>query len=77
MGGAERIRYRFKAGTPFPGVELVNEGTYQDIVPNQRIVTASTMTLGGKCISASLVTLEFLPDRRRHRPDLHAPGSIL
>lgn len=61
VGGADRIHYRFKEGTPFPGVELTNEGTYQDIVPNQRIVTASTMTLGGKCISASLVTFEFVP----------------
>ncbi len=61
VGGAERIRYRFKEGTPFPGTELVNEGTYEDIVENRRIVSASTMSLGGRHISASLVTLEFLP----------------
>jgi uncharacterized protein YndB with AHSA1/START domain len=60
-GGGELLRYRFKEGTPFPGVELTNEGRYQDIVPNERIVTASAMSLGGKRISASLVTLEFLP----------------
>jgi uncharacterized protein YndB with AHSA1/START domain len=60
-GGAELFRYRFSEGTPFPGVELTNEGRYQDIVPNQRIVTASTMELGGRRISASLVTVEFLP----------------
>lgn len=59
-GGTERSRYRFKEGTPFPGVAITNEGTYQDIVPNRRIVTASTMTLGDKHISASLVTFEFL-----------------
>src|SRR5580658_8463270 len=46
VGGAERIRYRFKEGTPFPGVALTNEGRYQDIVLNRRLVTASTMTLG-------------------------------
>ena len=28
--------------TPFPGVELGTEGTYLDIVPNQRIVQAAT-----------------------------------
>ena len=61
VGGAERARYRFKEGTPFPGVALTNEGSYQDIVPNRRIVTASTMALGDKRISASLVTFEFLP----------------
>lgn len=60
-GGAERIRYRFKEGTPFKGVALTNEGHYQDIVPNRRVVTASRMTLGDKRISASLVTVELLP----------------
>lgn len=59
-GGSELFRYRLKEGTPFPGVELTNEGRYQDIVPNRRIVTASAMTLGGKRISASLVTVELL-----------------
>jgi uncharacterized protein YndB with AHSA1/START domain len=61
VGGAERIRSRFQEGTPFPGVALVNEGSYQDIVPDRRVVTASTMTIGDRRISASLVTFEFLP----------------
>src|ERR1051325_6874585 len=61
VGGGDRARYRFKEGSPFPGVALTNEGSYLDIVPNRRIVTASTMALGDKRISASLVTLEFLP----------------
>jgi uncharacterized protein YndB with AHSA1/START domain len=61
VGGSERFRYRFKEGTPFPGVALTNEGIYEDIVPNRRIVIASGMTLGDKRISASLVTLELLP----------------
>lgn len=61
VGGTERARFRFKEGTPFPGVALTNEGNYQDIVPNRRVVTASTMTLGDKRISASLVTVELLP----------------
>ena len=61
IGGTERLRYRFKEGTPFPGVPLINEVRYEDIVPNQRIVTASTMEIGGRRISASLVTFEFLP----------------
>jgi uncharacterized protein YndB with AHSA1/START domain len=60
VGGTERAQYRFKESTPFKGVALANEGSFQDIVPNQRVVTASTMTFGEKRISASLVTVEFL-----------------
>jgi uncharacterized protein YndB with AHSA1/START domain len=60
VGGVERAHYRFKEGTPFPGVSLTNEGSYQQIVPNRFIVTASSMALGGKCISAALVTIELL-----------------
>lgn len=59
-GGSERLRYRFREGTPFPGVTLTNEGTYHDIVTNRRVVSASTMRLGGKPISVSLVTVELL-----------------
>lgn len=58
-GGSERMRYRFREGTPYAGFVLTNEGRYQDIVPNRRIVTAWTMSLEGKHISASLVTCEF------------------
>jgi uncharacterized protein YndB with AHSA1/START domain len=61
VGGAERLIYRFKEGTPFPGVTLTNEGSYQDIVPDSRVVIAQTMTLGDKRISAALVTIELLP----------------
>jgi uncharacterized protein YndB with AHSA1/START domain len=61
VGGIERFRYRFQAGTPFPGVAVTYEGSHQDIVPNRRVVTVSTMTLGEKRISAALVTVEFLP----------------
>lgn len=60
VGGIERLQYRFNESTPFPGTALINEGRYQDIVPNRRIVTASTMDLADRRISASLVTFEFL-----------------
>ena len=62
VGGIERTLYRFKNGTPFPGTALSNEGTFQDIVPDKRVVIASTMTLGEKRISSSLATFELLPD---------------
>lgn len=61
VGGKELARYRLNERTPFPGVKLTYEGSYQDIVPNQRIVSVSTMALGEKRISASLVTIELLP----------------
>ena len=63
VGGSERNRYRFRDGTPFPGVALSNEGSYLDIVPDRRIVSASTMTLGDRHISSSLVTIELLPTK--------------
>src|ERR1700757_2547703 len=61
VGGSEHSAYRFKPGTPFPGVALVSEGVYLDIVTNQRIVQAAQMTIGGKLISATMVTIELLP----------------
>jgi uncharacterized protein YndB with AHSA1/START domain len=64
VGGTERARYRFNDDTPFEGIALTNEGCYQDIVLNERVVTASTMSLGAKRISASLVTFEFLPTQK-------------
>ena len=61
IGGAERLVYRLKEGTPFPGVAIASEGSYQDIVPGSRVVIAQTMTLADKRISAALVTIELLP----------------
>jgi uncharacterized protein YndB with AHSA1/START domain len=61
VGGLTRARYRFKPGGPFEGVILANDGTYLDITPCRRIVEASTMTLGGRRISASLVTITLTP----------------
>ena len=61
VGGKERARFRFKEGTPLKGIACTNDTSYQDIVPNRRVVFASTMALDGKNISASLVTIEILP----------------
>jgi uncharacterized protein YndB with AHSA1/START domain len=60
VGGVERNRSRMSDKTPFPGVELATEGTYLDIVPNQRIVQAGYMTIGGRTISTSMATFEFV-----------------
>ena len=61
VGGTERFRYRFKEGHPIAGSEIVNEGIYQDIAEEKRIVLASKMTLNGKPIVVILATFEFLP----------------
>lgn len=63
VGGKERARFRFKEGTPLKGIACTNDTIYQDIVPGHRVVFASTMSVGEKCISASLGTVEFLPSK--------------
>jgi uncharacterized protein YndB with AHSA1/START domain len=60
VGGVERSRFHIEGG-PYDGTPCSNDTSYQDIVPNQRIVMAYTMALGEKRISASLATFEFLP----------------
>ncbi len=62
VGGVERNDYRLGASTPFPGVILANDGTYQDIVENQRVVLATHMKMGGNTISISLLTFELIPN---------------
>lgn len=61
VGGTRRFVYRLGPSTPVAGMVIINDGHFQDIVPNQRIVTATTMTSGDKCLVASLVTFELLP----------------
>jgi len=60
-GGGETLAYRLGADTPFPGALITNAEVFQDIVANQRIVTASTMSIEGRRFSVSLLTFEFLP----------------
>jgi uncharacterized protein YndB with AHSA1/START domain len=63
-GGSERAGYTFGEGTPFPGVSMTNEGVYLNIVPDRSIVLTSGMAIGGRTISASLCTFEFLPTEK-------------
>ena len=60
-GGEARMNYRFLEGSPFPGATMTNHTVYQDIVPNKRIVFAYTMALNDRHISASLATIELVP----------------
>ena len=61
VGGSERARYRFKPNTPLPGAILTHDAIIQDIVPNRRVVIASTMAIGDRRISSSLATAELIP----------------
>lgn len=57
VGGYERSRFRFRGGAP-----IRNDTIYHDMVPNERIIIAYTMTIGENRISASLATFEFKPE---------------
>lgn len=56
VGGRETNR-----GGPPDGPEHRFDATYQDIVPDRRIVYTYDMHLNGRRISVSLATLEFRP----------------
>jgi len=60
VGGREVSRSVIPGG-PLKGTPLTNETVYQDIVPNDRIVFAYTMTIGDHRMSASLATVQLRP----------------
>jgi uncharacterized protein YndB with AHSA1/START domain len=60
VGGKELARFGH-GGPPVEGIVFTNETIFQDIVPDRRVVFASTMSMGERRISASLATVEFLP----------------
>lgn len=59
VGGRENLSYRFTGEAPIKGMILTNDTVFQDIVPDQRVVTTSVMTLGNKRITAALMTFEL------------------
>jgi uncharacterized protein YndB with AHSA1/START domain len=63
VGGTEHSRFKIGEG-PHQGTACANDTTYQDIVPNHRVVIAYTMTLGDYRMSASLATFELLPTEK-------------
>jgi uncharacterized protein YndB with AHSA1/START domain len=72
VGGRERSRFRFRGGAP-----IRNDTTYHDIVPNERIIFAYTMTIGENRISASLATFEFKPEGGRTKLVFTEQGAFL
>lgn len=72
VGGREYSRFRFQGGP-----EITNETVYQDIVPDQRIIIAYWMTVGGERISVSLATVEFEPSGTGTRLVFTEQGAFL
>lgn len=58
VGGFERARFRFGNDGP----PMTYDGVFLDIVPNERIVIAYAMTIGGTPMSSSLSTIELVPN---------------
>lgn len=61
-GGVERSEWLMDETTPFPGTPMSRCQVYLDIVPEQRIISASNMAMNGAPFSASLLTFEFAPE---------------
>jgi len=74
VGGTERARFRH--GPPVEGIPFTSDGTFLDIVPEHRIVFASTMAMGDARISASLVTVEIASDAGGTRLTLTHQGAF-
>jgi uncharacterized protein YndB with AHSA1/START domain len=62
VGGRDHQCSAMGADTPFEGRFLENEGRYEDIVPGERVVMSTSMTLAGKRISSALITYELSDD---------------
>jgi len=80
----QEFRYDFRVGgqehgrfSPDGTTIILNDTSYQDIVPNKRIVSAYTMTVAGKRISASLATIEFHAEGRGTRMIYTEQGAYL
>jgi uncharacterized protein YndB with AHSA1/START domain len=54
VGGFERTRFRYADGPP-----ITNDCVFLDIIDQQRMVFAYSMTIGGAPLSASLSTVEL------------------
>ena len=72
IGGVERT-----SGGPAGGPVHSFEARYQDIVPNERIVSTYDMHLDGARISVSLATVEFKPEGNGTRLTLTEQGAYL
>ncbi|MFZ5669294.1 MAG: SRPBCC family protein [Pseudomonadota bacterium] len=58
VGKAESSRF----SPPGATVIITNDSIYLDVVPDERVIFAYAMTLGGAPLSSSLSTVEFRPE---------------
>jgi uncharacterized protein YndB with AHSA1/START domain len=72
VGGRERV-----SGGPKGGPVHAYDACYQDIVPNERIISTYDMHLDDKRISVSLATIEFKPARGGTRLIYTEQGAFL
>lgn len=56
VGGWDRFRFHFGENGP----PMTNDTVYMEIVPDQRLVFAYSMTVAGAPMSVSLTTVEFV-----------------
>lgn len=62
VGGREVMTRRMKPGTPIAGAVLTWAQTFDDIVPDARIVFSQTLDRDGVRISVALVTFELFAE---------------
>jgi uncharacterized protein YndB with AHSA1/START domain len=72
VGGRERV-----SGGPKGGPIHIFEARFQDIVPNERIISSYDMHFDDKRISVSLATVEFKPAGAGTRLILTEQGAFL
>lgn len=56
-GGFEVSRFAYQGGP-----EIRNDTYFHDVVPEERVVLSYAMGMAGKPFSASLLTIEFIPE---------------
>ncbi|WP_246167329.1 SRPBCC domain-containing protein [Sphingomonas piscis] len=76
-GSDQRLRYRFREGTPFAGVSITNSDTILEVVPEERIIASSRMAFGDNCISVALITTELQPEDQGTQLKLTFQGAFL
>ncbi len=72
VGGRET-----SVGGPVGGPVISYRATYQDIIPDERIVYTYDMDIDGKRISVSLATIEFKPEGMGTKLKLTEQGVYL
>jgi uncharacterized protein YndB with AHSA1/START domain len=72
VGGQERGRF-----SPDGTMIIINETTYWDIVPDQRIIMAYAMYIGDNRISVSVTTIELKPEGKSTRLTYTEQGAFL